>query len=146
MCLCVCHLCSCVCVLVWVCACQCPLQRNGCATSWGRRMTCPPPHSSPRWTHCSTKEMSWSGRSPPGDCPRQTPKNTGTIACKNNPPIGSRPTPVCLWSGYIMLGMTSLPVKYCSPMLLVLHNTMQKHTAKPTFTSLGYANYPFIVS
>lgn len=45
---------------------QCRRRPNVCATSSARTMTCPRPRSSPRWTLCSGRETSWSGRSRPG--------------------------------------------------------------------------------
>ena len=45
---------------------KCLRRPSGYVTSWAKRTTCPRRRSSPRWTLCSEKETSWSGRSLPG--------------------------------------------------------------------------------
>lgn len=45
---------------------KCLRQQSGSVTSWVKKMTCPRRRSSLRWTRCSERETSWSGRSLPG--------------------------------------------------------------------------------
>lgn len=57
----------------------------------------PTPPSSQRWTHCSTTETRWSGRSQPGEAEPQV-GGRGALPIALCP--GPRPRRICCWEGH----------------------------------------------